>query len=158
MQQAPIVVHSISHCDCDKMEPPFKKQKCGQTWKDQYSSVFKGVVNSDKGPTMAFCETCNSHFSIKASGRYDINKHLKTQKHLNAEKASGSSGSLMSFVGKKNDDFSVISAEVAFTKFLVEKNLPLAIADDAGELFRTMFLKCEEANSYKYVHGPKLLP
>ena len=108
------------------MEPPSKKAKYDQTWRNEYSrsTLFKDVIRSEKGPSMAFCKTCNTHFSIRASGRYDIKKHIGTQKHLCAQRA-GSSSTLTSFV-KKTEDYSVVNAEVLFTKFIIEKNLPLA--------------------------------
>lgn len=110
--------------------------------------MFKGIVKSDKGPTLAFCEPCRCHFSIRASGSFDIKRHCASQKHKNVQTAIGSS-SLTSFMKGKEEDMSVINAEVIFTKFLIERNIPLAVADDAGELFRAMFPKCEEAKKYR---------
>ncbi|KAL3864746.1 hypothetical protein ACJMK2_006402, partial [Sinanodonta woodiana] len=35
-----------------------------------------------------------------------------------------------------------------FTKFLIEKNLPLSVASDAGDLFRTLFPDSTIAKDY----------
>lgn len=131
-------------------EPPAKKSKVSydQTWKEDYAREFKVITKSEKGISMAFCTTCNSHFSIKASGKYDIKRHFATQKHIAAQKAAGTS-SLLSAFAKKEDDLSMINAEVTFTKFIIEKNLPIAIADDVGDLLRTMFPKYSELKNYR---------
>ena len=59
-----------------KMETPTKKVKYDQTWLEEYKLSFKGVIQSEKGPSYAFCQLCNNHFSIRASGRYDIKRHF----------------------------------------------------------------------------------
>ena len=74
-----------------KDQSPPKKQckiKYDQMWKECYGPMFKGITKSDKGLSFAFCELCNSHFSIKASGAYDIKKHCGTTKHVNVQKYS----------------------------------------------------------------------
>ena len=55
-----------------------------------------------------------------------------------AEKAAvSSSGDLRNMFRCEN--YSVISAEVKFTDFLVEHNIPLVASDHACALFRAMF-------------------
>lgn len=136
--------------------PPSKKQKIlqnhkyDQVWKEAYSQN-KGIVRSDKGPSFAFCELCSTHFSIRASGAYDIKKHCNTSKHTSAAKASSSTSKpLTSFFASKTAglDTSVIRAEVVFTKFLIDRNLPLAISDDVGDVLRSMFPNSEECKKY----------
>lgn len=124
------------------------KTAYGQTWKEDYSRDFKGIVRSDRGSSMAFCNICNSHFSIKSSGKFDIKRHFSSQKHVAAQKAAGSSSLLSSFK-KTETDYSTIKAEVVFTKFLIEKDLPIAISDDVGELLRTMFPNAPDVKNYR---------
>ena len=126
------------------------KTSYGQSWKEEYSRDFNGVVKSEKGSSMAFCTICNCHFSIKSSGRFDIKRHITSQKHISAQKAAGSSNLLSSFKKIESDaNFSAIRAEVVFTKFIIEKDLPIAISDDVGELLRTMYPNVPEMKNYK---------
>ena len=120
----------------------------GQVWKDEYSNS-KGIVKSEKGRSFAFCELCRVNFSIHHSGAYDINRHCNTSKHTNALKASDSKPLTSFFNAKKSEDNSVIHSEVVFTKFLIDKNIPLAVSDDCGELFQSMFPNSEECKKYR---------
>ena len=43
----------------------------------------------------------------------------------------------------------VTSAELLFSNFIIEHNLPIAIADHAGDLFRSMFPDSDIAKNYK---------
>ena len=49
---------------------------------------------------------------------------------------------------KEDDQSAVIQAELYFTAFLIEHNVPLAAADHAGPLFRKMFPSCDVAKRY----------
>ena len=48
----------------------------------------------------------------------------------------------------RDTDTRCISAEVKFTTFLIEHNVPLAAADHAGPLFRSMFPDSQTASLY----------
>lgn len=118
-----------------------------QSFKDDYSKKFLFIKPSKQGEKFAFCEICRSDFAISHSGRYDIVKHIKTEKHIKNEKISSSSAKLDSFF-KDNNQSDVIKAELLFTSFLVEHNIPLSAADHVGPLFRKMFPKSEVAKQY----------
>jgi len=45
-------------------------------------------------------------------------------------------------------DHSVIRAEVLFTQFIVEKNIPVAAADHSSKLFQAMFPDSKIAGQY----------
>ena len=65
---------------------------------------------------------------------------MQTEKHRrNAtaeDKAVSMSQKITSFVKKDDLNVPVIRAEVAFTDYLVEHNIPIAAADHSGKLFR----------------------
>ena len=54
------------------MEPLSKKHKTGasssskydQVWKEEYSTIYKGISKSDKGSTFAFCHACRCNFNL----------------------------------------------------------------------------------------------
>ena len=57
-----------------------------------------------------------------------------------------------SFLSERQDIFTkVIAAEVKFTAFLLEHNLPIATADHAGLLFRSMFPDSKVASYYMHL-------
>ena len=118
------------------------KNEHKQTFKKSYTDDWP-FIEATKDAFMASCQVCSSTFSISHGGVHDIKKHVATQSHQNRVKKTNSAGkpvvfqppSLTEFM-KKKEDLSVIRAEALFTRWLVAKNLPLAAADDAGDLFR----------------------
>ncbi|XP_071033051.1 SCAN domain-containing protein 3-like [Parasteatoda tepidariorum] len=67
-------------------------------------------------------------------------------KHEKSAESVSSSTKLDGYL--KNDDMDVINAEMLFTSFLIEHNVPLTAADHAGQLFRKMFPKSNIAKQY----------
>ena len=52
-----------------------------QTFKEEYKKAWDVIKPSKKGNNCAYCSICSADFSIAASGRYDIKKHIATAKH-----------------------------------------------------------------------------
>jgi hypothetical protein len=84
-------------------------------------------------------------------GHGDIEKHVATEKHKRVETSKKITPSVSKFfdAGK---DLSVIRAEVLFSEFLVEHNIPLSVTEHTGQLFRKMFSDSQIAK--KYSAGP----
>ena len=70
-------------------------------------------------------------------GVNDLKNHVETKKHKEAKRARDQSIMMESYV--MQDQNSVIKAEVKITAFIIEHNLPFAVADHAGHLFKQMF-------------------
>ena len=84
-------------------------------------------------------------------GRHDIQKHFETSKHKLAVKARKGAQSLTSHwhsATASAEGDRTIAAEVLFTGFLLEHNLPIAAADAAGKLFPKMFPDSKIAPKY----------
>ena len=54
------------------------KNKRKQTFKEEYSRRWDFIKPSRKGENHARCMLCSADFSIAASGRYDITRHIAT--------------------------------------------------------------------------------
>ena len=82
-----------------------------QKFLTEYTAKWDFIVPSVKGETYARCNSCNSDFSIKSSGAYDIKIHIESAKHKSSAKARASNHAITSFFASEKDDFSVIRAE-----------------------------------------------
>ena len=81
-----------------------KKRKC--TFNDDLRKEFKFIKfdRLRKDGTKVVCQQCNAHFSVSHGGRSDINQHLQSQKHKEAEKAMASAGNISSYFVTHSDD------------------------------------------------------
>ena len=102
------------------------------------------MKSSHKGDTYAFCTICVCDISIASGGRDAIKRHVGGLKHLDAVKL------IQKVTGffAKDDDLSVIRAEVLWTQFVIEKNLPLSMSDDFGSLLKQMCKDSEIAKKF----------
>lgn len=124
-----------------------KKERRDQKFTNRYISEFEFIQASRRSELHAFCTVCNSDISIAHSGRGDIITHSKSMKHVANFNSSKSANRLDSFLSV-NGELQTTRAEVLFTSFLLEHNIPLAAADHAGPLFKNMFLDSKEAKKY----------
>jgi len=88
---------------------------------------------------------CNSTFGIGYQGKCDVERHLEGSKHKRLAKVVNSCQSLASFFPDREK---VKNAEVLFTGFILEYNLPFQAAVHAGPPFRMMFPDSEIAKKY----------
>ena len=107
--------------------PPKKKPKISQKFRAEYSQIYPCIVKSRLGEYHAFCQNCRCDFGISHGGKSDIDKHFNTNKHISATSAQEKSTNIGNYFVQKKDENSVINAEVLFTDFLVEHNLPLSV-------------------------------
>lgn len=123
-----------------------KKRIHAQKYSDRYAQEFDFIKVSRLGQAFALCTACNADISINHGGRSDILSHAKTKKHIKNYDASKSAPKLN--FSTIPDDLQTISAELLFTNFLLEHNIPLAAADHASSLFRAMFPESAEVKKF----------
>ena len=93
-------------------------------------------------------------FGISHGGINSIQKHVKTKKNLDHSKVRANTLPISKFftvyIKLWSGDPIVIRAETQFTEFIIEHNLPIAVAlaDHASRLFRKMFSDSEIAKKY----------
>jgi len=83
-------------------------------------------------------------------GYRDVERHLKGLLHQSGSRIVMQTQKITNSFLSEKDDVStmVIGAEVKFAAFLLEHNLPIASADHAGPLFRSMFPDSKIASYY----------
>lgn len=133
------------------VEPAPKKKKYLVKFNDAWCSKYKFIRKSRKGEHFALCTICGSDFSIGRGGQNDISKHNATETHKKYVEAETKQRKLIDFTASSataNLDQKVTKAEILFSGFLVEHNLPLATADHTSKLFKSMFPDSKIANKY----------
>ena len=95
----------------------------------------------------AFCTLCKKHVSVKCGGWDDPNKHVETKLHRQIAQTVQTTSLMTSFV-TTDSDTEVTKAEMLFTHFLIEHNLPVAVSDHARPLFKQMFGDSKVAAKY----------
>ena len=98
------------------------------------------IQRSILGQHHAHCRLCGNDFRIGHGGKFDVEKHIKTRKHIELARITNSNTKVTSYLQQSSSaDMNTINAEVLFTEFLIEHGLPLAVADHIGPLFKRMF-------------------
>ncbi|KAJ8017873.1 hypothetical protein HOLleu_44459 [Holothuria leucospilota] len=118
-----------------------------QKYKDAYIAEWPVIRKSQKGDTYAFCTSCTMDFSVSHGGRNDCLKHVSTDRHRRNSASITSNSKILDFVTRESQ-FEVINAEVFFSNFIVEHNLPIGICDHVGPLFKKMFTDSKIAQQY----------
>ncbi|XP_054628073.1 uncharacterized protein LOC129179194 isoform X1 [Dunckerocampus dactyliophorus] len=135
----------LASCAMAEQRPKKRTQK-SQRFLDRYGERWPCLVVS-RLPYHAFCTVCKTDIDISHQGATDCRRHVEGAKHKKFERA-------LPFVPKITPTFSAdpdlrtIRAETLFTNFIAEHNLPVAVADHAGPLFKKMFPDSQIAQHY----------
>ena len=118
-----------------------KKPKIACRYKADWSRY--KMKPSKKGATHAFCTVCHVDISIAAGGKNDVERHLKTAKHVDGLSKGKSQPTLSTFMAQtsasKTVEDQAMAAEIYFAKFVAEHNLPFLVADHFSRLTKVMF-------------------
>ena len=137
----------------DNSEPaPSKKRIYCVKFNDSWCNKFKFIQKSRKGEGFALCTVCGSDFSIAHGGENYINRHKNTSEHRGYVNAAQQQRKLTDIGGSSaaaNLNQKVVEAELLFSGFLVEHNLPLSTTDHAAQLFRNMFPDSKIVNKHR---------
>ena len=122
------------------------KTRFNQDWMKKHPCISQDKSDSGK----AHCKVCSKSFSICHQGYRDVERHLGSIIHTTKSRDVHQHPRITDSFLSQRDSMAtkVISAEVKFTAFLLEHNLPLAVADRAGPLFRSMFPDSKIASYY----------
>lgn len=122
-------------------------KKVLQKYRDGYTKEWPCLVPSKISENHVFCEVCSCDFVVAHGGRDDCRRHVESKKHKDHGKVQSVHKPISSFFVKSNEN-ETTNAEMLFTSFLVEHNIPLAVSDHAGHLFRAMFPDSAIAKKY----------
>ncbi len=135
------------------------KKKAGkrlQVFKTEYSQRYPVLTASMRGVHFAHCSVCKSDFSVSSSGIYDCATHVNGKRHKQLAAETAKQQCMDTFVGKpslSDIEHHTLSAELMFSRFIVEHNLPIAVADHATKLFGQMFPDSDIAKKFKCGHA-----
>ena len=130
------------HCGAATYKVKFKLE-----WEESYP------ICSVPGNVYKFhCIPCGRNVSCHHQGLGDVRRHCKSDFHEVNEAMSKKETTLKISQQDSSDADSqrskVLKAEMMVTNFIVQHNLPLAIADRLGPLFKEIFPDSEIAKSY----------
>lgn len=148
VRKRPATENENEQCREKTKLPQEKKRKAATKFNSSHSSMFPFMKPSQKGETFAFCAVCNVNISVASGGRDDIKKHVEGQKHLSAVRESSTPIQKVSSYFSKSEDLSVIKAEVLWTQFIMDRNLPLRVSDGFGTLLKQMCPDSEIAKKF----------
>ena len=120
--------------------------------KDSWCDKFNFIRKSSKGDTFALCRVCRIDINVGHGGENDINRHIATSKHkecINPLEKQTKITDWRASSAASDLDQKVTKTDLLFAEFLVEHNLPLATADHAGKLFKSMFPDSKVAMKYQ---------
>lgn len=122
------------------------KTRFNPEWTKKHPCIIKQAGDSGK----AYCTVCNKALSVSHQGYADVERHINGQVHLLKSKEVESNRKITQCFVSNRDSLAmkVIGAEVKFTSFVLEHNLPIAVVDHAGPLFRSMFPDSKIAQYY----------
>ena len=87
-----------------------KRRLSDQHFLPAYTAEWPAVVRSKLDPFHAHCTLCQHDFSVRHGGRFDIQRHLKTAKHLSYKVLIESTQPIGEFFSKGNVKYSKIVA------------------------------------------------
>ena len=89
-----------------------------------------------------FCSICFKDVSCGHQDLSDVKRHIQYQGHQQAGKhaVGEAQGSVSTFMVPEPLQDKITSAEIKMTVFLGKHNLPIAITDEFGKLFKFIFL------------------
>ena len=125
-----------------------KRKHSVSTFQRDWSNFWPCIQPVRGHPDKVQCTVCNSSFGIAHQGKRDVERHLEGSEHKRLAQQVHSCRSLTSFFPDRLSQEKVINAEVLFTGFILEHNLPFEAAAHAGPLFRAMFPDSEIAKKY----------
>ena len=136
----------MKRCNC-QIASTSKKTAVLQKYRDGYTKEWPCLLASCVSENRVFCSVCLCDFSVAHSGQDDCRRHIESKKHNTYSEAKLQNKSVSSFFVKSNET-AVTNAELLFTLFLLEHNIPLSVSDHAGNLFRAMFPDSKISQKY----------
>ena len=139
--------------EMDVRPPPAKKRKqYAGVYQADWGRMFEGMIAPSKfGEHYAWCVPCSRDIKVSASGVYDVREHLKSKLHVRMVDSGRQQKPMTMFfkLARIDTPDSVITAEVMFSYFAAEHNLPAAIADHFTDLAPHFFPDSEVAKKFR---------
>ena len=116
-----------------------KKPKRASKWQADWKRY--NMTSSGKGSSYAYCKTCGVDFSVAGGGVHEVKRHIQTKKHQDHVRGMSNQLSISSSLqsSKNSLDDRITTAELYFSTFIAEHNLPFLAADHFTKLCKVMF-------------------
>ena len=129
--------------------PARKKTKRNSKWQDSWKKFH--MKPSRRGVSFAHCIICSIDLSIASGGVSEIKRHIVTKRHSElAKHFESASQTRITALSLWKDTLAdqVTAAEIYFSTFLVEHNIPFLAADHFNKLCKVMFPDSKIANNF----------
>lgn len=126
-----------------------KRPRYSAKFKPEWSKDFDGIIRkSSKGESHAFCTLCSVDFTVSHGGKNDVQRHTETTNHQARARQAKGTRQLNFCPNNKQDSINAVNAEVLFTNFISQHNLPFAVSDHFTKIVKQMFPDSEIAKKY----------
>ncbi|XP_078535996.1 uncharacterized protein LOC144822404 [Lissotriton helveticus] len=112
---------------------------------------YKGIIVPVKTDPYSFrCLICEKIVSCGHQGEFDLKRHISGRVHTSLQGTKIKVNPISGYMSMKSssEDLLAREAEIKFTGFLAEHNVPSAAADHLGHLIRTCFPDSKIAQGY----------
>ena len=101
-------------------------------------------------PTYVHCKICSTDFTVAGGGLHEVKRHMDTRKHKENAKGMSNQATITSTILEKRSSLEnkITAAEVHFTAFIAEHNLPFSASDHFIKLCKAMFPDCKIAEGF----------
>ena len=132
---------------CAKMGASWYRTKFNNAWTAEYP--IKSVPNDIY---KFYCVPCHKALSCDHQGKKDVTDHCASPSHKECVKSSKNQDTLDMFCACNTAQTSLekkgMNAEFKISNFLVQHNLPLAMANHLSSLFKEVFPESNIAKNY----------
>ena len=126
--------------------PSSKKAKRVCKWQPEWKRYH--LTESNKGATYVSCTICRADFSVASGGLHEVKRHIESKKHKELASGMTSQPTLASSFSRSCMTDQVTVAEIYFSMFTAEHNLPFLAADHFSKLCKVMFPDSKIASEY----------
>ena len=128
--------------------PEPKRLKRSSKWQPEWTRYKMSA--SKKGPSYVYCKVCAVDFSVAGGGVHEVKRHIETRKHKENSKGMANQLTLASTMlqSKNSLEHDITTAELYFTTFIAEHNLPFLAADHFTKLCKVMFADSKIAEGF----------
>lgn len=113
-----------------------KQRTVFQTYRRAYTEKYAFILPSSKGEFHVRCTVCNSDFSIKSSGMYTVDRHVRQPNHKDAEEGRKKQTSVVGFFEAQPKqqpsgdlEMQTTRVEAIMCQLIADGNLSLSQAD-----------------------------
>ena len=126
--------------------PSSKKAKRSCKWQPEWKRYH--MTESKRGISYAYCGICRADFSVASGGINEVKRHTESKKHKELATGMAGQSTIRSSLTRYSVTDQVTVAEVYFSMFIAEHNLPFLAADHFSKLCKVMFPDSKIASEY----------